>query len=165
MKRALLLLAGVAVISGGCRMFAQLQQSDFFSRFVLDKSVKAIAYKGIDATRGPGGGGGGIGGTAGGIGPRGADVRSSSTSSTGFMIIEEGENKFEESEFIQALASRIKKEIEESHASITGSGNPTSNGFYVDYKDGNIVGRIAISGSATGQVYTVQANVDESNKP
>jgi len=163
MKRALLLLAGVAVISGGCRMFAQLQQSDFFSRFVLDKSVKAIAYKGVDATRGPGGGG--IGGTVGGIGPRGPDVRSSSTSSSGFMIIEEGVNKFEESEFYEALASRIKKEIEESHASITGSGNSTSNGFYIDYKDGNLIGRITISGSATGQVYTVQAKVDESNKP
>lgn len=145
-------------------MFAHMQQSDFFSRFVVDKSVKATAYKGINATRGPGGGGG-IGGTVGGIGPGGADVRSSATSSTGFMIIEEGDNKFEESEFIEALSSRIKKEIEESNASITGSGHPTSNEFYFDYKDGKIKGRITISGSTTGPVYTVQANVAESNKP
>ena len=164
MKRTLLVLAAVTVIDGGCRMFVPLHQSAFFSRFVLDSSVKATAYKGIDTAHGAGGGGG-LGGTTGGIGPGRADVHSSATSTAGFTITQEGANKFNESEFIEALASQIKKEIEDSHASITGSGSPASNEFYVDYKDGNIKGRITISGSATGQSYVLKGNIDESNKP
>jgi hypothetical protein len=168
MKRTLIALAAVAMFGAGCRMLVHMQQSAFFSRFVLDKSVKATAYKGIDSARGPGGGGGiggGIGGTTGGIGPGGAHVNTSSTSTDGFTINLEGENKFKESEFMEALASQIKKEIEESHAGITGSGNPASNEFYFDYKDGNIKGRITVSGSASGQSYVLKANLDEGNKP
>lgn len=164
MKTTLLALMAATVFGGGCRTLVQMQQSAFLSRFMLDSSVKATAYKGIDFTRGPGGSSG-IGGATGGIGPGGRDVHSSSTSTTGFMINEEGENKFTESEFIEALTSQIKKEIEESRGNITGSGSPASSEFYVDYKDGNIKGRITISGSASGQFYVLKANVDESNKP
>jgi hypothetical protein len=164
MKRTVLVLAAVTFLGGGCRMFVHMQQSAFFSRFVLDRSVKATAYKGIDSAHGAGGGSG-LGGTTGGIGPGRADVRSSATSTAGFTINQEGANKFNESEFIEALASQIKKEIEESHASITASGNTASNEFWVDYKDGNIKGRITISGSAKGQSYLLKGNVDESNKP
>jgi hypothetical protein len=164
MKRMLLVLSAVALVCGGCRMFVHMQQSAFFSRFVLDRSVKATAYKAMGSAYGPGGSSG-LGGATGGIGPGRADVHSSSTSTAGFTIKEEGENKFNESEFIEALAAQIKKEIEESSASITGTGGAAPNKFFVDYKDGNIKGRITISGSATGQVYAVQANIDESNKP
>ena len=168
MMRAWLLLLTVAMFGGGCGMFAKMQQSVFFSKFRLDKSVDAIAYKGIDK-HGTGGAGGGIGGgsgfTSGGIGAGGMDVKSSSTSSTSFAIIEEGDNKFEEREFIEALSSRIKKEIEESKASITGSGNPAPNEFYVDYKDGDIRGRITVSGENQGRGYVLKATIDESNKP
>lgn len=146
-------------------MLANMQQSVFLSRFVLDRSVKATAYKGIDSTRGPGGAGGSIGGSTGKLGPRGADVHSSSTSTAGFTMAEEGENKFDENEFFNVLASQIRKEIEESHALITRSGSPSPNEFYVDYTDGNIKGRITISGSARGETYSLKANVDESNKP
>jgi len=164
MKRTLLVLAAVTLLGGGCRMFVHMQQSAFFSKFMLDRSVKATAYKGIDSAHGSAGGGS-LGGITGGIGPGRADVHSSSTSTAGFTINLQGANKFNESEFIEALASQIKKEIEESHASITGSGSPASNEFYFDYKDGNIKGRITISGSATGQSYALKGNLDESNKP
>ena len=93
--------------------------------------MKATAYKGIDSAHGPGGSSG-LGGSTGGIGPGRADVHSSSTSTAGFTINQEGANKFNESEFIEALASQIKKEIEESRASITASGGPASNEFYID---------------------------------
>src|SRR6266446_8637243 len=163
MKRTVLVLAAVTLLGGGCRMFVHMQQSAFFSKFMLDRSVKATAYKDIDSAHGVGGGSG-LGGTTGGIGPGRADVHSSATSTASFTINQEGANKFNESEFIEALASQIKKEIEEWHASITGSGGPTSNEFYVDYKDGDIKRRITISGSVRGQVYLLKANVDESNK-
>lgn len=82
------------------------------------------------------------------------------------MIHQEGDNKFNEGEFIRALTSQIRKEIEETRGSITGSGSPTSNEFYVDYKDENIRGRITISGSGRGEYYyTLTAKVDESSKP
>ena len=168
MMRAGFLLVTVAMFGGGCGMFAKMQQSVFFSKFRLDKSVDATAYKGIakPGDAGPGGGiGGGTGYTSGGIGAGGMDVKSSSTSSTSFAIIEEGDNKFEEREFIEALSSRIKKEIEESRASITGGGNPASNEFYVDYKDGGFKGRITVSGDARGSGYVLKATIDESNKP
>ena len=143
-------------------MFMRMHQSAFLSKFMLDRSVTATGYKGIDRTRGPGGG---IGGSTGGIGPGGRDVRSSFTSTDGFSIIEQGENKFSEGEFIEALAAQIKKEIEENRASITGSGNPTPSEFYFDYQDGDIKGRITVSGAAQGRVYSLKANVDEGNKP
>lgn len=160
MKRSLLVLAAVTIVGGGCRT---LMQSAFLSGFRLDRTVKATAYKGIDSTRAADVGGS-IGGSAGGIGPRGANVHSSSTSTAGFMIYEEGEKKFNESEFIEALASQIKKEIEESHANITGSASPASNEFYVDYTEGKIKGRITISGSTSGRSYLLKANVDEGSK-
>jgi len=168
MMRAWFLLVTVAMFGGGCGMFAKMQQSVFFSKFRLDKSVDATDYKGIakPGHPGPGGGiGGGSGYTSGGIGAGGMDVKSSSTSSHSVFIIEEGDNKFEEREFIEALSSRIKKEIEESRASITGSGNPAPNEFYVDYKDGGIKGRITISGEDQGRGYVLKATIDESNKP
>ena len=163
-NKTLLMLVAVTMFGGGCQMFAHMQQSRFFSGFNLDRSIKATAYRGIDHTRGPGGGGG-MGGTSGGIGPGGGDVRSSASSTAGFTINEEGENKFQENEFIEGLSSQIKREIEQSRASITGSGGSSSNEFYFDYKEGNIKGRITISGSASGQFYSLKANVDESNKP
>jgi len=163
MKTTSLLLAATITVSGGCRTLVHMQQSAFFSKFVLDKSVKATAYNGIDFTSGAGGGSG-IGGSAGGIGTRGIDVHSSSTSTAGFSIIEEGENRFQESQFIEALASQIKKEIVENNADITAGGSISSNEFYFDYHERDIKGRITIVGSAMGQSYLLKATVDESNK-
>lgn len=164
MKKTSLLLAAILAVSGGCRTLGHIQQSAFFSKFVLDKSVKATAYKGIDSTSGAGGGSG-MGGSTGRIGTPGVDVHSSSTSTARFSTIEEGDNKFQESLFIEALASQIEKEIGETHAGITGRGNPTPNEFYFDYKDGSIKGRVSVSGVVHGRAYTVNAHIDESNNP
>src|SRR5882724_8131194 len=164
MKKCLLALVTLIILAEGCHMARHIPASSFLSMCSLERSVKETAYKCINNAPGPGGsigGGSGIGGGT--IGPHG--TKAGLSSFTGFMINEEGENKFNESEFIEALTSQIKKEIEDNHANITGSGSPASNEFYVDYKDGNMKGRITVSGSAEGRVYAVQANVDESNKP
>lgn len=163
-RSILLMLIALTTMAGGCHTLMHIPQSSFLSKFSLERSVKQIAYKGINNSPGPGGrigGGSGIGGGT--IGPGGNKAGLSST--TAFMINQEGDNRFIESEFMEALASQIKKEIEESHANITGSASPAPNEFYVDYKDGNIKGRITISGSARGQSYVLKANVEESNKP
>lgn len=140
-----------------------IPQSAFLSKFSLERSVKQTAYKGINNSPGPGGRIGGESGIGGTIGPRGTKVDLSST--TAFMTNQEGDNKFNESEFMEALASQIKKEIEENRCSITASGSPALNEFYSEYKDGNIKGRITISGSGRGEYYVLRANVDEGNKP
>lgn len=147
-------------------MFIHIPQSTFLSKFSLERSVKQISYKGVDNTSERDGrrvavAGGSSGMGSGYIGKRGTNAHLSAT--TAFRICQEGDNKFIESEFMEALASQIKKEIQESRAIIAGSGSPTSNEFYVEYKDGNINGRITISGSQQGEYYVLNANVDESS--
>jgi hypothetical protein len=164
MKKRLLALVAFIILAEGCHMTRHIPTSSFLSMFSLERSAKDTAYKGIHNSPGPGGSIGGASGIGGGtIGPRG--TKAGLSSFTGFMINEVGENTFKESEFMEGLASQIRKEIEDNHANITGSGGPTSNGFYVDYKDENIKGRITISGSVRGQVYLLKANVEESTKP
>ena len=151
MRRSSILLMIIALptMGGGCHAIMNISQSSFLSKFSLERSVKQTAYKGINNAPGPGGrigGESGIGGRT--IEPRATKAGLSST--TGFMINEEGDNRFIESEFMESLTSRIKKEIQESDANVTGSGRPASNELYFDYKNGNINGRITISGSARG---------------
>ena len=154
------LLAAVTLLGAGCN----IHRSGFLSKFSLDGSVKDVGYKGIVTGRGPGGVGGSIGGSTGGIGPGGGDVRSSVSSATSFLINEEGENRFVESEFLEGLGSQIRKQIEESHGNVIASGSAAPNEFYVDYKEGDLKGRITISGSARGQSYVLKSNIEESNK-
>lgn len=163
-RSILLTLIPLTTIAGGCNTLKHIPQSSFLSKFSLERSVKQTAYKGINHSQGPGGSIGGASGISGGTSEVGGN-RASLSSSTDFMIYQEGVNRFIESEFMEALASQTKKEIEESRASITGSGSPAPNEFYVDYKDGKINGRITISGSARGQFYVLDANVDESDRP
>src|SRR5438552_14376431 len=118
MKRPLLVLV-LAMLSGGCHLFAHASRSTFLSRFSLERSAKQTAYKGIDSSRGPGGESG-MGGGISRIGQPRTSYHQSST--TGFTIHEEGDNRFNESEFIRALTTQIRKEIEENRGSITGSG-------------------------------------------
>ncbi|MEK6407179.1 MAG: hypothetical protein AABN34_09470 [Acidobacteriota bacterium] len=163
MKRTVLVLIPIAMVVG-CQRPVHISQSTFLSKFSLERSAKQTGYKGINNFPGPGGSIGGSSGLGGGTtGPQGTRWQQSST--TGFMINQDGENKFNESEFMEALTSQLKKEIEENSGRITGSGSPSSNEFYINYKDGNINGRITISGSGRGQPYVLNANVDETSKP
>ncbi|MEK6323644.1 MAG: hypothetical protein AABN33_18540 [Acidobacteriota bacterium] len=163
MKRTVLVLVPIAMVVG-CHRLVHISQSTFLSKFSLERSAKQTAYKGIDNSPGPGGRTGGSSGLGGGTsGPRGTNVLQSST--TGFMINQDGENKFYESEFMEALTSQLEKEIEENSGRIIGRESPSSNEFYIDYEDGNINGRITISGSDRGQSYVLKAKVAETSKP
>ena len=162
MKRTLLALMLVAVFVGGCHLLVHIPQSAFLSRFSLERSVEQIAYKGVNKSPGPGARIGGDVGMGGGtMGARGA--KASLSSATAFMINQEGDNRFIESEFMEALTAQIKKEIEDNQATITGIGRPASSEFYVEYKDGSVSGRITISGSAAEEYYVLRAKVDESS--
>jgi hypothetical protein len=163
-KRLIALIA-FTTVAGGCQLLKRVPQSAFLSRFSLDRSVKQTAYKGINNSGGSSATLGGDVGMGGGtLGPRGA--KASLSSATAFTINQDGDNKFMESEFMQALASQVKKEIEDNHASVTGSGTQAGNEFYVEYKVGRTKGRITISGSvATAEAYyIVRAKVDESSE-
>jgi hypothetical protein len=161
MKKGLLVLVSFGILAGGCHMRGNFPRSTFLSRFSLERSAKQTAYKGLNTSPGPiGGVGGGIG--SGYVGPRGTKAGLSSNAAV--RIDQEGDNRFNEIDFLEALTSQIKKEIEESHASIAGSGSPAANEFYVDYADEKIKGRITITGSLRGEYYLLRASVDEGNK-
>lgn len=93
------------------------------------------------------------------VGQRGSETRHSSA--TGFMI---NEDSFDEREFMEALKSQIKKEIEASGGSIMASDSPQSNEFYFDYKSGSTEGRITVSGVRQGSYYSLKSSVYESSK-
>jgi hypothetical protein len=95
--------------------------------------VKQTDYRGVNNTgeregrrAGVPGGSTGIGG--GYIGSRG--TKADLSTSTIFMINREGDNKFDEREFIEALAAEITREIEETRAIIVDRGSPASNEFF-----------------------------------
>lgn len=160
-KRSLALIA-VTIVAGGCHVLTQITHSAFLSKFSLEKSVRQIAYRGINNSPGSTARiGGDIAIGAGSISPRAAAA--SLSSSTAVMINKDGDDKFVESELLEALTSQIKKEIEDSKAIVTGSGNPTANAFYFEYKNDKINGRISIAGSRSraGEYYLLSAKVDE----
>lgn len=162
MKRTSLALIALTAMAGGCHLLMRIPQSPFLSKFSLERTVEQTAYKGINKSPGPGARIGGDVGMGGGtMGTRG--TKASLSSATAFMINQEGDNRFIESEFMEALTAQIKKEIEDNHATITGIGRPASNEFYVEYKDGSVTGRITISGSPTVEYYVLRAKVDESS--
>ncbi|HEY7544313.1 MAG TPA: hypothetical protein VID27_05495 [Blastocatellia bacterium] len=136
-----------------------MPQSKFLSAFSLDKSVRNTGYAGISHS-GPSGG---ISGITGGVEQSGAKTIHHS-SSTGFMINEAGDAKFDEREFIEALKTQIKKEIEASGGAVTASGSRESSEFYFDYKSGSSEGRITVSGSRRGSYYSLKADADESSQ-
>lgn len=138
-------------------MFRQMPQSKFLSAFSLEKSARSTGYEAINYS-GPAGG---IGGISGMVGQRGAETHHSSAS--GFMINEAGDAGFDERESMEALKTQIKKEIEASGGSVTGSGYRESNEFYFDYRSGNFEGRITVSGSRRGSYYSLKVSADESS--
>ena len=155
LKRNLIALTTASILAaGGCKM--QMPQSKFLSAFSLDKSARNTGYAGVNHSR-PGGG---IGGSSGYVGQSSTNVHHSS--STGFMINEAGDAKFDEREFMETLKAQIKKEIEESGGAVTASGSRESSEFYFDYKSGSSEGRITVSGSRRGSYYSLKVVADES---
>jgi len=155
----ILLLNSVGI---GCksltRTATQSTQSRFLSQFSLQKIVGSQATRGLDcsiATEGYG-----MGASAGGIG---FDRVSHDQSHTTVCEIKES-GIFKEGEFTQLLKSEIEKQVQKTGGEIQGSGISGSKGFYIEYAEGNIHGKVEVSFQRDGRYYSVTARIEEKTK-
>jgi hypothetical protein len=76
-----------------------------------------------------------------------------------------GHDRFDEREFVESLKAGIENRIIDNAAVITDrgdiEGNFHSSEFYFEYTQGELRGRIVLSGTLTGTTYSLRANLEE----
>jgi hypothetical protein len=71
-------------------------------------------------------------------------------------------NSFDEAAFITSLKMDIERQIRDSGASINSKGSSDPTGFFIEYTERDIHGRITIDGKkSAGGYYSLYANVNE----
>ena len=71
---------------------------------------------------------------------------------------------FDEAELLASLKTDVENQIKQSGATITSQGCPDPPGFYFDYAQSDIHGRVSISGKRSGTTYySVEATLKESS--
>ena len=135
--------------------------SKFFSNFSLTELVKKNGSpSGLSCSEG---GMGGIGGGGGRADPKQVSYNKSEAFSC--RIKSSITNEFDEAEFISSLRSDVKKDLNESDQKITSAKSPTSSSFYFEYEEGEMRGRIEITGERRGsQYYSLKASLKESSE-
>lgn len=150
------------LIGNGCtRVFMNLSSTSFLSNFSLEDLVKKNSSPSGQLCAGGGmGGGGGTFSSAG-------HGRSSSHKSTSFscQIKSSGESGFDEAAFLASLKVDVEKEIGTSGAKVVGEESSGPAGFYFEYIQQDIRGRVEISGKKSGSFYTLEAKLIESTEP
>ncbi len=134
-------------------------QSSFSSTFSLAELVKRNqANSGLNCSAGGGGGdSSGIGTVAGGIGGK----QSSYQKGEGFSCQISDEEQFDEARFIQALKESLEKDLQTNDAEITSSKNTHATSFSIEYVAGNTNGKVDISGTRVGNIYSFEATLAE----
>ncbi|HEX6649673.1 MAG TPA: hypothetical protein VF075_09040 [Pyrinomonadaceae bacterium] len=141
--------------AGGCMTAFE---SRFFDKFSLNELVKRNAsVVGLNCSSGAGGGGMSMG--AGGIGKDHSHF--SRTESMGCQIADA--TQFDESKLIQALKQTIEQDLGASKAEIVKSDSREANSFSLQYTLEKIAGRVEISGTRSGNFYTLKADLEEKN--
>jgi hypothetical protein len=151
-------LLAILVTNSGCSALMHLSSSSFLSKFSLEDLVKSNRSPYGRACANGGMGGAGVGASS--IGRR----QSSSYKSSSFscQIDAAGENTFDGTAFIASLKADVEKEINDSGAKVINQGSSDPAGFYFEYRDGAVRGRIDISGKKSGaNYYSLQASLDE----
>ena len=155
------LLLALLVGSGCLRTLMNLSSSAFLSNFSLEDLVKKNrSPSGMLCTGGGMGGGGGSVSSAG-------HGRSSSHKSSSFscQIKSTSENSFDEAAFLASLKVDVEKDIAASGATVIDQGVTGLSGFYIEYVDRDIRGRVEISGKKSGSsFYTLDAKLIESSE-
>jgi hypothetical protein len=129
--------------------------SSFLSNFSLEELVKKNRSPSgmMCAKGGMGGGGGGVSS----VGPK----QSSSSKSSSFSC-QISDDSFDEAAFITSLKDDVEQEINRSGATIVNRGNSEPAGFYFEYSEGDIHGRISIGGKKSGaKYYSLEARLNE----
>lgn len=150
-----ILTAGL--INAGC---TSLSKSNIFTSFSLQSIASKTAYKAIDCSKGTGGDG--ISAEGSGLGIGGTD--NMQLSSISCEVIEVGNNRFSESNFIDALLREVEKEIKVSGGTVTGSSRPGLSNFIVDYQVKGRQGKINVSGKRNGLSYNLTSEISEWTK-
>jgi hypothetical protein len=161
-RLTLVILLTALLMGNGCaRALMNLSSSSFLSNFSLEELVKK--------NRSPSGllcGSGGLGGMGGGGSSfsRAGYGQSSSHKSSSFscQIKSTGESSFDEADFLASLKADVEKEIADS-AKVADQGTTGQTGFYFEYVEHDIRGRIEISGKSSPPFYTLEAKLVESS--
>ena len=134
--------------------------STFFAKFSLRELVGA---RSSGPTARPGGMFAGVGGGGCSGGPGLRNYHKSETCSCPIHTL--GDDRFDEAEFTTALKEDVKRQITDSGAVITLqgdiAGNFNSSEFYFEYAQGEIQGRIVMSGKVIGGSYRLRADLEE----
>jgi hypothetical protein len=142
----------------GCRGLMKIPSSSFLSGFSLEQLVKNNhSPSGMLCAKG------GLGGNGNRIGSVGAKGSSNAVSSSFSCHLSDADsNSFDEAAFITSLKMDIERKITDSGATINGQGSPDPSGFFIEYAERDIHGRITINGKTTvGGYFSLYANVDE----
>jgi hypothetical protein len=149
----LITLVALLLISG-CVAFMNLSSSSFLSSFSLEELVKQNSSpSGMICAKG------GMGGDGSAVGSVGRQQSSINKTSSFSCQISAG--SFDETAFVESLKADVEQEINRSGAKIVKRGlNPA--GFFFEYSEGGILGRISIDGKRSGtNYYSLVAKLDE----
>ena len=157
MPPLLLVIPALLLISNGCNAFMNLSSSSFLSKFSLEELVKKNRSPSgtICAKGGLGGGGGSV--TQ--VGPKQSSANKSSSFSCQIST-----ESFDEAAFIASLKGDVEKEIIRSGAKIMNQGSSDPVGFYFEYSEGDIHGRISIEGKSGTNYYSLEASLAEKSE-
>ena len=148
-------------MSIGCRRLMKIPSSSFLSGFSLEQVVKNNhSPSGMLCAKG------GLGGGGNRIGSVGAKGLSNAVSSSFSCHLSDADsNSFDQAAFIASLKMDIERKITDSGASINGQASTEASGFYIEYAEHNIHGRITINGKmSTGGYFSLFANVNEKSE-
>ena len=71
---------------------------------------------------------------------------------------------FDEAAFVGSLKADVEQEINRSGATIVNRGSSDPAGFYFEYSEGDLNGRISIEGKSGTNYYSLEASLDEKSE-
>ena len=139
----------------------KVPSSSFLSGFSLEQLVKNNhSPSGMLCSKG---GLGGDGNRIGSVGHKGSSTSASSSFSCHMADVDR--NSFDEAAFITSLKLDIERKITDSGAIINGQGSPDPSGFFIEYTEREIHGRITINGkTSAGGYFSLFASVNEKSE-
>jgi hypothetical protein len=143
--------------SSGCRALMNFSSSSFFSSFSLEELVKNNqSPPGVICAKGGMGGGS--------VGFWSVGRKQSSGDKTSGFACQLGAGSFDEAAFIASLKADVEKAIIHSGAKVMSEGSSAPGGFYFEYSEGDIHGRINIVGKIKSNYYSLEANLHENSE-
>jgi hypothetical protein len=139
----------------------KVPSSSFLSQFSLEQLVKDNhSPSGMLCSKG---GLGGDGNRIGSVGRKGSSTSASSSFSC--HLSDTDGNSFDEAALITSLKMDIERQIRDSGATINSKGSSAPNGFFIEYAERDIHGRITINGKmSAGGYFSLFASVNEKSE-